>query len=538
MSPIILCLYIVAIAMADKLCSDVIRSCNKSTWALVSNATQGIEVTVFSADDGNDTFTTTEVTNHFLPSECGVNYQLCNLLVVGQFLIIPANRSLIIYPLQTNTASHATMIQNIPINCNPTGISAPFQDSSLVVECRNIADHSLTYLFLSISETGRLRLINFRRPRPYHAEKFSRSHSTSHACHAAGRSIYVVADNGIVSYGVSGFQLQEIVNCQGVSHTEYIEETGSLAIYCTNDVAVTYSICSSDLRYYNLMGGIPYFCSSKTVFFTNESIRVEGKDGNVVLARVNHALRDIAYGKCQDDKYFVMTTKSGSLYSLQFNTSSPLSLISNATCKNGSCVIPAFNPTSSEFLAFDFENESVVSVNLLEGCTGPIREFFNTNSTVSLMTAISSTDTMCSCEYCNTPTTEEVTPAETNSTPTEMTENIVSDSVTTDDSVSVTTHDSDGVTTDSVTTDDSVTTHDSDGVTTDSVTTDDVAITTNSRTTANLVVLSPPRLASEVSSAIIGVILGSVCLVLATAVLARQVCSDCYNNHFNNSFFF
>ena len=125
----------------------------KPACGTVSNATQGIEVTVFSADDGNDTFITTEVTNHFLPSECGVNYQLCNLLVVGQFLIIPANRSLIIYPLQTNTASHSTMIQNIPIDCNPTGISTPFQDSSLVVECRNTADHSLTYLFLSISET-------------------------------------------------------------------------------------------------------------------------------------------------------------------------------------------------------------------------------------------------------------------------------------------------------------------------------------------------------------------------------------------------
>ena len=437
MSPIILCLYIVAIAMADKLCSDVIRSCNKSTWALVSNATQGIEVTVFSADDGNDTFITTEVTNHFLPSECGVNYQLCNLLVVGQFLIIPANRSLIIYPLQTNTASHSTMIQNIPIDCNPTGISTPFQDSSLVVECRNTADHSLTYLFLSISETG----ISFHRPRaPYHARKFSRSHPTSHACHASGSSIYVVADNGIVSYGGSGFQeLQEIVNCQDVSHTEYIEEKGSLAIYCTNDVAVTYSICSDDLRYYNLTGGIPYFCSSKTVFFMNESIRVEGKDGNIVLARVNHTLKDIAYGKCQDDKYFVMTTKNGSLYSLQFT--SPLSLISNATCQNGSCVIPAFSPTSSEFLAFNFKNKSVVSVNLLGGCTEPIREFFRTNSTVSLMTAISSTDTMCSCEYCNPPTTEEVTPAETNNMPTEMTENAQtmadttdSDSVTTDDS--------------------------------------------------------------------------------------------------------
>ena len=362
-----------------------VPSCNNSPIALVVNSTSGITVQISSLSSSYNI----TIDNLFLPSECGVNYQRCNLTVVeNTFLIIPAIRNLIFLSLECGSLQEPIVVP-INANCNPTNIFIDEENRNIWTAC--LSDSSLIYVPFTYSVNQTIVVEEPYNPqliRPLRGSRFSESVIVYQpTCNVVSDlNIYVLADNYFWYFATRSSpaftEAAQLPNeCTDILYIDHSRENLFLTLYCMNGVTVTYDVCDGSTHSYFLSEeGLPFYCSSKTVFYKNDEIRVINSIGTV-LVNHTHTIGEVQYGKCQND-YFIFITKNGSLFSFQFNTSI-LSLVAGSVCdsEGNSCVRPSFKPFSSGFVIFDTLKNSLMSVNIFGECEGPVVEVHDVHVT-------------------------------------------------------------------------------------------------------------------------------------------------------------
>ena len=337
---------------------------------------------------------------HSLPSpECGQDYNRCNILVFEHenhvYIIIPSTGGFMWLDYFPSEETPSTVyFQEVSQPCNPTKL---FHTSGsnffrVVLSCFNVTAQrdgrgSVYYIDFLYSVANNVTTFN---------QRVSSTRTSIYGLGSVSEAVYV---NNLIPFGCfvneemyvfdDSFLLRtptelfrtpdfvqesQLEDCSEYYHVEY-SGLDRLILYCTNQRAVVYSMCTDDANYFDTSStGIPYPCTadwSCVVYRRSDRLIVVSTDNtNGTEIEFNH---EIVYGKCNglmNDLLFWGLTQNGTL--IRVSISRREQLVINNTCHgNSTCLRPIFSDQGSVYSYFDSTKSTIITVNSTSGLMLP-----------------------------------------------------------------------------------------------------------------------------------------------------------------------
>ena len=199
---------------------------------------------------------------------------------------------------------------------------------------------------------------------------------TPHGCFI-DEEMYVFDDSFLLRtptepFRAPGFvQESQLEDCSEYNHVEY-SGLDRLIVYCTNQRAVVYSVCTDDADYSDIHStGIPYPCTadwSCVVYRRSDRLIVVSTDNtNGTEIEFDH---EIVYGKCMNDLLFWGLTKNGTLIRVSISGREQL-VINNTFHRNSTCLRPMFSDQGGVYSYFNTATSNIITVNSTSGQSLP-----------------------------------------------------------------------------------------------------------------------------------------------------------------------
>ncbi len=354
-----------------------------------------IHITTLSTSNRNYTL---HVPNQSLPLlECGENYYKCNILIFDYnkvfYVVIPSIGGFVWveYTLQGNKQPVAHF-QRVSRPCSPTKLyyGGGVDDFRVIISCFNLTAQSgnqgslyyidFLYSVLNNVTTFYERLSSDREP-IFGLDTVSMAIRATNlfvqGCFS-DEEMYVF-DEGYPLHTTteptrlnpSFIEETPLENCQDYYHVEY-NEKGGLVLYCTNQTAIVYHICTGQASYFVInTTGIPYFCSvSSDYTIYRHSNKLLFKDtGRNVSTEIDFNYPNIIFGKCvatATEVYFLGLTSNNILLRVSESSQSAKVIVTDVCSQNKECLRPQsrvqetvysyYNPATSIIEVFNSSN--------------------------------------------------------------------------------------------------------------------------------------------------------------------------------------
>ena len=381
--------------------------------------------------------------------ECGENFYKCNVLAFDYnhqyYVIVPSIGGFVWLQYSPKQIELLEVhFQKVTRPCSPTKLyyGGGVNDFRVMMSCFNASAQSdnrssLYYIDFLYSVTNNTTTFSERLSSP--REPIFDPDTVSEAVRAAGLSLhgcfideemYVLDEAYPLHTHTEPSRLDPLFveeaplkNCSDYYHIEY-NDRGSLIIYCTNQTAVVYNMCTGEASYYAIdTTGIPYSCSRDYTVYrhTDKLVIINTDNSNRTEIEFNNP--NIVYGKCIDitgDLYFWGLTDNNTLLRVSVSQQLTAIVVTKLCHLNNTCLRPMFNVQGTVHSYFDPVTLTNKVVNSSNGQGLPV---FSLPFHPDMYTIHTSPDTL-SCE--NNPTHAPTTSTNTVNVPQNSSASIIS----------------------------------------------------------------------------------------------------------------
>ncbi len=316
---------------------------------------------------------TLEIPDRFLPTQCGENYELCDVLLIEMELevivFVPSQGGFVMVtyrvgePPRDNYTFYAVKRSNY---CHPVKAFLNSEHNLIVIVCVELTSETNRVLFnIEFSLTQQMIL--------RYSEKFVLFNYSdlSEAVHASNHIFLVeneellVAESEASSSLEPGF-LTELNNC---TYTNQIDVTGNeVSIYCTQNNDSWTVLADSSIPTHHTYSRYP--CPG-----LNQYVRVENRRqimfGNTTQQSLVGELPDnIKYAAClgaEDSFVFWALTESRQLLSVPLTTENN-TMTNLSACTRNNCLKPSFDASKTSGAYFNYETNQVHITNITSSC--------------------------------------------------------------------------------------------------------------------------------------------------------------------------
>ena len=315
---------------------------------MVRNSSAGMQILLMSASNHvsrllNDSV---NISNCYLPSECGDNKDRCDILYFENsgfsYYIIPSIQGFVTLSHGTDYEDVQTSFISIVSECNPTQAFYDDYSNNIAIACMDLQTQEneriyyLPYRLALNNDDTRGSII--RNLESYiESEHIFNPETVSKVLHVRGQvacaaydNLYFVDDAFVLhyTYPFDAFYSQfiesnqELSNCIGYTTIEYYGND-ELLIRCSNGQTIIYDSCASYITdTFSSSSAVPYPCTNwDYVIYKNRSHLVLKKGGNT-LGTLELPFRNLTYGKCiqsNDLSTFIMLSADGTTFIASFN---------------------------------------------------------------------------------------------------------------------------------------------------------------------------------------------------------------------------
>ena len=353
---------------------------------MAHNSSTGVQILLTSSlSMGNKIL---NLSNHYLPPECGANYHRCSILhfqrsglsyyiipLIGGFMALSHSAN---YTDVNSAEELEKLFVAMTEKCNPTKAFSAREDK-IYIACMNLQTRpkgTLYYLSYDFSQSHLSVMSD--------SETIYNPETVSEVIFIGGSkqtcpesdNLYFIDDAHALRFPASSFDLDFLPSSNVLQNcTEYPESleyygNDSLIIHCSNGQTALYDSCSTGLFSYPRHDRIPYPCTNWSNMIAYLSGRQLTLNGTIQQLPFD----DLIYGKCiQGLKHptFVASSSNGSIFIVPFNGSNVVQLTSG-NCSNSesdmACPKPVFSGDEQVLGAFDSTTGTFTIVNLTEGC--------------------------------------------------------------------------------------------------------------------------------------------------------------------------
>ena len=368
--------------------------CQNFKVLMVHNSSTGMLVTLASTMK-NTTVTLRErnLSNHYLPPECGANNYRCSILHFVRsetsYYIIPSIRGFLILSHSTNYADqeefrdHVLFVPITEKQCNPT--KAFYTGIYVVIACMNLptgSDGKIFYLRYDFTIPSDDNMGNtVLTDTTFQSEPIYNTMTVSEVifiteqerCQST-RNLYFIDDKYVVHSPSSlfsrdfVFSTEELQECVG-----YLEYYGDdiIVIRCTPNKTVLYDTCGAGDFNYQPHDHIPYPCSSWSMIAYHNHTQVSLNRSGEVYVTEAFPFENISYGRCvqgADEPVFIASSADGAIFITRFDGNNFTKITSGND--NGPCLRPVFSENELIFGVCDSRSGSYMIINVTEGCAG------------------------------------------------------------------------------------------------------------------------------------------------------------------------
>ncbi len=165
----------------------------------------------------------------------------------------------------------------------------------------------------------------------------------------------------------------QLENCLEYYHVDN-SDRGSLVLYCTNQTAVEYEMCTGEATYstLNTINGIPYPCftaSNYTVY--RQTDKLIFKDvGDDKSTEIEFNYPSIVYGKCiatATDVYYWGLTSNNTLLRVSVSLQSTEVILTDTCYQNSTCLRPLLNTQGTVHSYFNPATFTIEAFNISSG---------------------------------------------------------------------------------------------------------------------------------------------------------------------------
>ncbi len=317
---------------------------------------------------------TLEVPNRFLPTQCGENYKLCDVLLIEMesevIVFVPSQGGFVMVTYQVGELPLYTF-HTVDRNCNPVKAFLNSEYNRIVIMCVELSGEtngSLLFVEFKLKE----RII-VRSSEEYFLRSSSALSEAVYAFHRLTYHIFFtdIDDLKVTDADASSSLLPENIHIDNCTHTNQIDVTeNDVSIYCTQNNDSWTVLADSSIPIHNTYSRYP--CPG-----LNQYVRVENKRqimfGNSTQQSFVGELPDnIKYAAClgaEDSFVFWALTESRQLLSVPLTTENHIiTNLSACTNEDNNCLRPSFDASKTSGAYFNYETNQVHITNITSSC--------------------------------------------------------------------------------------------------------------------------------------------------------------------------
>ncbi len=344
---------------------------------------------------------TLEIPNRFLPTQCGENYKLCDVLLIEMesevIVFVPSQGGFVMVTYRVGELP-LYIFHTVDRNFHPVKAFLNSEYNRIVIMCVELSGETNgSLLFVEFKLKQRIILRSSE-------EYFLRSSSAlSEAVYAFHRLTYHIFftdidDLKVTDADASSSLLPENIHIDNCTHTNQIDVTeNEVSIYCAQNNDSWTVLADSSIPTHNTYSRYP--CPG-----LNQYVRVENKRqimfGNTTQQPlVGELPDDIAYAAClgsEDSFVFWAFTENGRLVSVPLTTENhTITNLSECTTEGDNCLRPSFDARKTSGAYFNHETNQVHITNITSLCGHRTVNMFGTPQLLRI--TLGDKEDSCSC---------------------------------------------------------------------------------------------------------------------------------------------
>ncbi|XP_064406039.1 uncharacterized protein LOC135351063 isoform X2 [Halichondria panicea] len=340
---------------------------------------------------------TLEISDRFLPTQCGENYELCDVLLIEMesevIVFVPSQGGFVMVTYRVSELPH-DIFHPVTENCHPVKAFLNSEHNLIVIVCVELSSDTNGSLFIFEFSLSRMTLRC--------SERFvlHNSRTLSEAVHASNRIFFTENDELLVAESEASSSLEPgfLININNCTRTNQIDVTGNeVSIYCTQNDDSWTVVANSHFSTHHTYSRYP--CPG-----LNQYVRVENKRqimfGNTTQQPlVGELPDDIAYAAClgsEDSFVFWAFTENGRLVSVPLTTENHTKTnLSECTTEGDNCLRPSFDARKTSGAYFNHETNQVHITNITSLCGHRTVNMFGTPQLLRI--TLGDKEDSCSC---------------------------------------------------------------------------------------------------------------------------------------------
>ncbi len=335
-------------------------------------------MTATSTDTGTQLYLSTsepsnftlEIPDHFLPTQCGENYKLCDVLLIEMestvIVFVPSQGGFVIVTCRVGETPR-DIFYLVKRNCHPVKAFLNSEHNLVVIMCVELSSETNGSLFV-VEFSLKWQTLRYSERFVLHS-----SRTLSEAVHASNRIFFTENDDLLVADSEASSSLNPgfITSINNCTQTKQIDVTeNEVSIYCTLNNDSWTVLAKSRIFTHHTYSRYP--CPG-----LNQYARVENKRliiiGNTTQQSfVGELPDDIAYAACLgsgDSLVFWAFTETGQLFSVPLTTENhTITNLSACTTEGINCLRPSFDASKTCGAYFNHETNQVHITNITSLC--------------------------------------------------------------------------------------------------------------------------------------------------------------------------